>query len=97
MRISGFRRGVYNKIFTLLGRYAALIGSYQQPVGLLGPTGCPETPVTNYQSTPTSQKNADLNYRVVRRSVKWKHDFVKRLRDFWNSLYFDARTREIKG
>jgi len=36
MRISGFRRGVY-KIFTLLGRYAALISSYQQTIGLFGP------------------------------------------------------------
>jgi hypothetical protein len=51
MRISGFRRGVY-KIFTLLGRYAAMIGSYQQPIGFFGPTGCPETLVTNNQSTP---------------------------------------------
>jgi len=50
MRISGFRRGVY-KIVTLLRRYAAVIGSYQQPIGLFGPTGCPETSVTKYQST----------------------------------------------
>lgn len=37
-RISDFRRGV-NQILTLLSCYA-LIGSYQQPIGLFGPTGC---------------------------------------------------------
>ena len=71
----GFCRSV-NESFALLGCFAALIGSYRRfettyRTHLLrswtacrsttGPLGCPETSVTNYQSTP-------LNIREERRS-----------------------------
>ena len=66
MRTSCFRRGVY-KIYVLLGRYAALIGSYKQSVGLFGSTGCPETPVTNYQSTPNIPEECRPQIQMIRK------------------------------
>jgi hypothetical protein len=55
--IWGFLR-VVNEVFTLLGGYAALIGSYrifrtayQSHPLKLGTIGCPETSVIKYQST----------------------------------------------
>jgi hypothetical protein len=49
--ISGFHHSV-NEIFTLLGCYKVEIGSWSKTAWPLkmGPIGCPETSVTNYQS-----------------------------------------------
>jgi len=46
-------RKIFCEVPALLGRYTALVGSYVPIVWLLkvGPIGCPETSVPNYQST----------------------------------------------